>query len=265
MSLTCHDLREDAERLVDKVKKLSVAEVMRSIEVTKLPLCIVNNQPCRMYKLKVKLNQPKHVSRRNCEETLRINFLRALEDAIERHVALLSRINGIKSAKNTKAETASEDDASATNPDHDDNHDDHDRDDDDGDDDDDGKDETVDDLGSDYKKQKRQNTDSVEYDESEEEVEEDEEGEETDGEHVMEGKNGKEDESDAETDGEDVVEEQEQEDMSNAEAKTNEEFVSRKFDRSNYVEVKDLTLEAHFRFTNEPEILLAEVNFFIVF
>ncbi|XP_076884452.1 DNA-directed RNA polymerase I subunit 1-like [Bidens hawaiensis] len=247
---------EDAEKLVEKVKKLSVAEVMRSIEVTKLPLYIVNNQPCRMYKLKVKLNQPKHVSRRNCEETLRNNFLRALEDAIERHVALLSRINGIKSAKNTKAETASEDDASATNPDHDDNHDDHDRDDDDGDDDD-GKDETVDDLGSDYKKQKRQNTDSVEYDESEEEVEEDE-GEETDGEHVMEGKNGKEDESDAETDGEDVVEEQEQEDMSNAKAKTHE-FVTRKFDRSNHVEVKDLTLEAHFRFTNEPEILLAEV------
>ncbi|KAK1412905.1 hypothetical protein QVD17_34501 [Tagetes erecta] len=247
---------EDAEKLVDKVKKLSVAEVMRSIEVSKSPLVIVNNQACRIYKLIVKLNQPKHVSLQNCQETLRNTFLRALEDAIERHIALLSRINGIKSVKKSNSETAGEDDASVGNPDHDD--------DDEGgdDDDDDDKDETSDDLGTDYNKKKRQNTDSVEYDGSEEDAEDGEEEDEASSELENggdEGKTGKEPVSDDETDGEQLEEGREQEDADKTNPKLNEEFVSRKFDRSTFVEVKDLDLEVQFRFTNEPEILLAEV------
>lgn len=242
---------------MEKVKKLSVAEVMRSIEVSKSPLVILNNQACRIYKLIVKLNQPKHVSLQNCQETLRNGFLRALEDAIERHIALLSRINGIKSVKKSKSESAGEDDASVGDPDNDDDEG-------GGDDDDDDKDETSDDLGSDYSKKKRQNTDSVEYDGSEEDAEDGEEEEasselKNDGD---EGKTGKEPESDDETDGEQLTEGHEQEDADKTNTKLNEEFVTRKFDRSTFVEVKDLNLEVHFRFTNEPEILLAEVKLF---
>ncbi|KAJ0696338.1 putative DNA-directed RNA polymerase [Helianthus annuus] len=262
---------EDAERLVEKVKKLSVAEVMQSIEVSKLPLVLINNQPCRVYKLIVKLKKPKHVSLQNCQETLRNIFLRALEDTIERHIALLSRINGIKSVKNSKSDGAGDDD-SGSNLDRDDGHEDDQEDD---DDDDNEKDETADDLGADYNKRKRQNTDSVEYESSEEEDEDGEEEEEekeassdleNDGvEGKDDGKTGKEveseSESDDETNGGGLAKEQEQEDkdMDKAKLKPNEEFVTRKFDRSTFVEVKDLSLEVHFRFTNEPEILLAEV------
>ncbi|KAL8261668.1 hypothetical protein R6Q59_025717 [Mikania micrantha] len=251
---------EDAERLVERVKKLTVAEVMQSIEVSKSPLVILNNQPCRIYKVKVKLKQPKHVSLQNCQETLRNFFLRALEDSIERQVALLSRINGIKSVQNSKSESTSEDDAG--NLDRDDGRDDEEEEE---EEDDDDKDETADDLGSDYNKRKRQNADSVEYDGSEEEAEGEEEEEEASLELENgddKGKTGKESQSDDGTDGTDgehSAEEQEQDDMDIANPKLNGEFVTRKFDRGTFVEVKDLDLEVHFKFTNEPEILLAEV------
>ncbi|KAK9065782.1 hypothetical protein SSX86_015183 [Deinandra increscens subsp. villosa] len=246
---------EDAERLVERVKKLSVAEVMQSIEVSKSPLVILNDQPCRIYKLIVKLKQPKHVSLRNCQETLRTIFLRAIEDAVERHISLLSRISGIKSVRNSKSDSTGGDDASSTNLDDDVGRDN------DEEDDDNDKDETADDLGSDYNKMKRQNNDSLEYDGSEEEVEEGEEEEEPSSELEDggdEGKTDKEVEGDDETDVEHLAEEQE-EDTDKANLKPSEEFVTRKFDRSTFVEVKDLSLEVHFRFTNEPEILLAEV------
>ncbi|KAL7584596.1 hypothetical protein Lser_V15G42528 [Lactuca serriola] len=242
---------EDAERLVEKVKKLTVAELMQSVQVSKLPLVIHNNRPCRIYKLMVKLKQPRHVSLHNCQETLRNVFLRALEDAIERHVVLLSRINGIKSVRSSKTERSGEDDDASVDDggDHVDGDDD--------DDDDDDRDETADDLGSEYNKRKRQNTDSVEYEDgSEEEDEEEEASSDLD-------ENGGADVANADmatgTDDETEEQEQEQGDADKASTKSTEEFVERKFDRSIFVEVKDLTLEVHFRFTNEPEILLAEV------
>ncbi|XP_071717530.1 DNA-directed RNA polymerase I subunit 1 [Rutidosis leptorrhynchoides] len=244
----------DAERLVEKVKKLTVAELLQSIEVSKSPHVIHNNKPCRLYKLKVKLKQPRHVSLHNCQETLRNVFLRALEDAIERHVALLSRINGIKSDRKTKvSESGEDDDASMDNADHDVN------DDDDGDDDDDSdKDETGDDLGSEVNKRKRQSTDSVEYEDgSDEENEEDDAN--SDSENVGDdGKVGPGNESDDEIDGTEK-QQNEGEDTDIEKAKPSEGFVERKFDRSTFVEVKGLTLEVHFMFTNEPDILLAEV------
>nr|XP_043635531.1 DNA-directed RNA polymerase I subunit 1 [Erigeron canadensis] len=247
---------KDAERLVEKVKKLTVAELMQSIEVAKLPLEIHDNMPCRMYKLKVKLKQPKHVSMHNCQETLRNVFLRALEDAIERHVALVSRINGIRSVKDSKAGEAVEDDVSINDVEHaDDGNDD----DNDGDDDND-KDETAEDLGSEFNKRKRQSTDSLEYEDgSDEEVEKEEEEPSSDLENGGdEGKVGTENESGNETDGEHPAEEQEG-DMDKANPKSAEKFLQKKFDRATFVEVKNLNLEVHFRFTNEPDILLAEV------
>lgn len=246
---------KDAEKLVDKVKKLNVAELMQSIQVSKLPLVIHNNNPCRIYKLVVKLKQPKHVSLQNCQETLRNVFLRALEDAIERHVALLSRINGIKSVKNSKTSEAGEevDDASVNNEHRDD--DGHDGGDDDDDDDDVGHDDDDD-------KRKRQTKDSVEYEDgSEEEAEEDEDESSSELENGGdEGKVGNVNGSDEETDSEDPAEEQEQQkDKDKKNPKSSEKYVERKFDRAVFVEVKDLNLEVHFSFTNEPEILLAEV------
>ena len=234
---------------MEKVKKLTVAEIMQSIEVSKLPLVIHNNRPCRIYKLMVKLKQPRHVSLRNCQETLRTVFLRALEDAIERHVALLSRINGIKSVKSSKAESSSaaEDDDDAVV----------DKADDDDDDDDDDIDETAEDLGSEFNKRKRQATDSVDYEDG---SEEEEESSEFESEAADQANAGAENGTDYETDGERPAEEQEQvEDVDKANTKSSEEFVERKFDRAIFLEVKNLNLEVHFRFTNEPEILLAEV------
>ncbi|GKF30654.1 hypothetical protein Tco_0100452, partial [Tanacetum coccineum] len=49
-----------------------------------------------------------------------------------------------------------------------------------------------------------------------------------------------------------------EEDAEKVEANVIEEFVARKFDRSTFVEGKDFNLEVHFRFINEPEVLLAE-------
>lgn len=225
---------------------------MQSIEVSKLPLVIHNNQPCRIYKLIVRLKQPKHVSLKNCQETLRNVFLRALEDAIERHVALVSRINGIKSDKKSKAgDSAEGDDASVSNVDDDDGGHDEDDDDDDGD--------HHGDEDGDVDKRKRQSTDSIEYEDvSEEEIEEEEASSDLENEGDK-GKKVAENISDDETDVEHSTEEQQEENTDKTNPKPSEEFVERKFDRAIFVEVKDLNLEVRFRFTNEPELLLAEV------
>ncbi|GJS27005.1 DNA-directed RNA polymerase I subunit 1 [Tanacetum coccineum] len=245
---------KDAEKLVEKVKKLTVAELMQSIEVSKLPHVIHNNEVCRLYKLMVKLKQPRHVSLQNCQATLRNSFLRALEDAIERHVALLSRINGIKREKNSDSKRSSnageDDDGDDDNANANANDD----------DDDDGGDDDNDNDGGDGDKRKRQSTDSVEYEDGSEEGEEEDASSDVEN-GGDEGKVGTETATDDEMDAEHPAEKQHarEEDAEKVEVNVIEGFVERKFDRNTFVEVKDLNLEVHFRFTNEPEVLLAEV------
>ncbi|KAL5569663.1 hypothetical protein UlMin_026238, partial [Ulmus minor] len=126
---------EDAKRLVDKLKRITVADVIESLKVT------VEFEPVNassIYKLEIKLYKLEW------EKTLRTAFVRALEDAIIAHMKLLDKIKGIQDEK------IDNDDGGGENG------------------------EELEDLGLDAKKRKQQVTDEMEYeDDSKEEVTED--------------------------------------------------------------------------------------------
>ncbi|GLT39726.1 hypothetical protein SLA2020_139020 [Shorea laevis] len=160
--------KEDAMRLADKLKKITVADIVESAEAS-VSYADSDGRSCRVYKLRMKLckteQYPKYTDTtvEDWQDILEGKFLRELEDAIETHVRLLSRISGIKnfvpeSQPNASDET--DEDVSGGRSHSKEN-------DDDGDDAD--NDDKAEDLGLDAKKQKRQVTDEMDYEESEEE------------------------------------------------------------------------------------------------
>lgn len=94
--------REEAQHLANKLKKITVADIIESMEVTLLPFVLQGLETCRIYKLQMKLHIPEHLQNivqdisEDWEEILEVMFVRALEDAIQSHVLLLSKISGIK-------------------------------------------------------------------------------------------------------------------------------------------------------------------------
>jgi len=143
-------------------------------------ICIVvqvavhGGQVFSIYKLVMKLYQPNQypkytdITHEDWNDTLRVFFVKDLEDAIESHMALLSKISGIKKFKtyqqsnysNNSKDThdnGSESETKGKNND---------------DDDEDGVVEDIEgyeDLGSDAQKRKRQCTDEVDYEDGLEE------------------------------------------------------------------------------------------------
>lgn len=262
--------RNDAQSLLAKVKKITVADMIESMEVKLLPLSIYNHQVSQLYKLTVKLKKHDFVSSEDCEYTLKFVFLRELEDAIESHLALLSKINGIQNFKTSSESVDSdetEENASSTR-----------REEEMLDDDDDDEDERTEDLSSDAQKRKQQTTDEMDYDDDEDEDEaeaeataeiEDEKSEQTD-----EIDNGDEEENGDRGNEEHTSKLQStEEDISNTKTsksktkttvkqkKKKERRSKKDSDRCVFVDVEGLHFEVHFRFVNEPHILLAQVIF----
>lgn len=266
--------REDAICLADKLKKITVADIIQNMKASVVPVAVLNGQICSIYKLEMKLYKPKHypkytdVTVEDWEKTLKVVFVRELEDAIENHIILLSKISGIKNFKTdpqSNSSNGSEDvdsnelESQKKGPNNDD-------------DDEDGggveDTEGAEDFGSDAQKRKQQGTDEVDYEDgNEEEIH--------DGELTEEFEEGDEDGSDIEVNGDgknvtlDATNSQgldihskpkSIDEKNNLESKKKiSEPTTKKYDRAVFVEAKGMHFEIHFKFTDEPHILLAQV------
>lgn len=267
--------KKDAMRLADKMKKITVEDIVESAEASVL-YADFKGETCRVYKLKMKLckteQYPKYtdITVEDWKEVLNGAFRRELEDAIQNHIKLLSKISGITSDSQPKASSETDENAPSGRLEVDDN-----------DDDAENGDEAADDLGLDATKQKKQVTDEMDYEESEDEHSEKE--------SVAGSESGDEDgivEEDATGLDQDMNEISEtpalpkntsksksKEKKTKSEPKKKKKRTSFNFketDRSTEWdvtecdchrrrEVHQLHFEAQFKFTDEPHILLAEI------
>lgn len=249
-----------------KLKKVTVADIIESVEICVVPLYIYQDQICRLYKIKIKIKKHELVSKEDCQETLEIMFLRELEDAIENHVNLLSRISGIKDfSEDIESTSASETgDAGLGNKSQE------------GDDDDENGDDEGDDLGLDAEKRKRQASDEIDYEDgdgklnevelTELESEIDQADDQADDE--IESSIGHVEDVDVEHEPSNRSHDQgliteptstDKKVRSKSKKKRQGSLVRKDSDRSCFVKTKGQHYEVHFRFINEPHILLSEV------
>ncbi|XP_024012805.1 DNA-directed RNA polymerase I subunit 1 [Eutrema salsugineum] len=269
--MTCPLLKgkttDDAKKITDKLRKIAVADIIKSMEVSVIPYAVHEGEVCSIHKLKIKLYKPEHypkhtdITDEDWKETMTVMFLRKLEDAIEIHVKMLVRIRGIKSEKDTRPtsgnETDNDDSVSGKHTEDDD-------------DDDEGEGTEVDDLGADAQKQKKQAVDVVDYEENSE----DEKDEPSSISGVEDPETDNEDEN-AEVSREETPEPQEDADVSKEETlepqkevknveegsrKKRRKFVPGKNDRHIFAKFKGKTFEVHFKFlSEEPHILLSQI------
>ncbi|KAL8172139.1 hypothetical protein V2J09_023943 [Rumex salicifolius] len=171
-TMTCPLLRDkssdDAERLAATMRKVCVADLVENIEVCVVPLTVEKSDVYTLCKLRMKLYRPESypphtdISLEDCKETLENLFMRELEDAIERHMQLIFKINDIVHFTSDSSTGASDD----AGDDNDNGGSKSQRNDAGSDDDDDANEEGADDLGLDVKKNKRQATDEMDYEDS---------------------------------------------------------------------------------------------------
>jgi DNA-directed RNA polymerase I subunit RPA1 len=249
------------------------------MKVSVVPFAVHDHKICSIYKLEMVLytpeNYPKNtdISLEDWEETLEVVFVRELEDAIQNHLLLLSKISGIKNFMPDSQSHASngtdDDDVSGNRLQREEENDD--------DDDDDADGGGVsEDMGSDAQKRKQQSTDEMDYDDASEE--EPNEGELSAGSESEidlvedEIEVGKDDairlldakDISYETSGLEKSSKHKSKDKKNvSEAKKKKraraKLVKKEYDRAYFVKAKGMHFEVHFRFTNEPHILLAQV------
>lgn len=252
-----------------------MADIVESMEVSVVPFAVHDGQTCHIYKLKIKLYKPDlfpkycDITLEDCEDILEVSYVRELEDAIQNHLSLLSKISGIKNfipAAQSKIpdETDGGDvsDSKAKTP----------GDNDDEDYDKDGED--AEDLGGDAQRRKQQAVDEIDYEE-ESEVDQNEEepsagnestsdqerdlGETSDNDMIAD-INSKDEGSEMDTepsalenkDGDDVSESKRKETL-------RKKHPPKQTDRAIYTSAKGVNFEIHFKFVNEPHILLAQV------
>lgn len=252
------------------MKKITVADIIESMEVHLLPPSVQENAVARIYKLLIKFKSHDFISLEDLEETLTHAFLRQLEDAIQKHVDLLYGIGGIMNSTpggcSDEVETYEDGSVSHSHGGERDK---------DGDDDgdDDGCEETAEDLGSDMKKRKQQTTDEMDYEEgSEDETVEGDSATEVEKERRKanqshDGSATVEDEvlSDADNEmlyGNGEMKEPKSSDKRakpKARKKKGRALEFKEKDRRVFVEVNGLSFEVHFRFTGEPHLLLGQV------
>lgn len=276
--------REEAQELADKLKKITVADIIESMKVTFVPFFIQDGQTCRIYKLEMTLHVPEHLrtiieySSEDWEEILEIVFVRELEDAIQNHILLLSKISGIKNftpdsqpkASNETDENLPEKRSQREEED-----------DDNGGADDGEHGEGVEDFGLDAHKRKLQATDEMDYEDGcddevrEADLSDGDESEIDEEENEVEiGKDGEIGVIDAndEMPGSPLEEAGDLAKPKSKEKKTKSgsqirkkrkvraEMVKKETDRAIFVSAKGFHFEVHFRFTdNEPHILLSQV------
>ncbi|KAB1222317.1 DNA-directed RNA polymerase I subunit rpa1 [Morella rubra] len=270
--------KEDASCLADKLKKITVADIIKSMKVSVTPFAVYDHQSCSIYKLEIMLHipetYPKHtdISLEDWEETLEVVFVRELEDAIQNHLLLLSKISGIGNFMPESVSNASngtDDDVSRNKSQHEEENDD-----DDDDDADDGR--GSEDLGLDAQKRKQQATDEMDYEGASEE--EHDEGELSDGseseiDRVEDEIEVSKDDVRGVLDAKDITSEpskvgkspkhksKDKKNQSGAKRKkrAGRKLVKKEHDRAFFVKAKGMHFEVHFRFTNEPHILLAQI------
>jgi len=234
------------------------------MKVSVVPVSVLGGQVCSIYKLVMKLYKPKQypkysdITLEDWEDTLRISFVRELEDAIENHMALLSKISGIKKFKtDPQSHSNSSEDAHGNGSESETKG----KSNDDDDDDDVVEDtEGYEDLGSDAQKRKRQGTDEVDYEDGpEEETHDGVLSEEIENDEDNVDDNMTLDASDSE--GLDELSESKSifEKDSLKREKKKSRPTTRKYDRAVFVKAKGMHFQIHFKFTGEPDILLAEV------
>ncbi|XP_038906281.1 DNA-directed RNA polymerase I subunit 1 [Benincasa hispida] len=258
-----------AKCLANKLKKITVADIIESMNATVVPFSQRKRERCSIYKLRINFypleNNPQHahIPPEDLKDTLENVFVRALEDLIENEMHLLSKINGIRNfVSDSQSKGSSErDEFSSSQQEEND------------DDDDLGNDlDVAEDLGSDMKKQKLQATDEMDY--------EDDSEDELDAKEPSTGFESEVDQGDeAEITNDDMMEivkggtsENQTEivdvSKSKSKGKTTEaankkkkvkEFTRFDYDRSIFVEAKGNHFEVHFKFTNEPHILLTQI------
>ncbi|XP_051116199.1 DNA-directed RNA polymerase I subunit 1 [Andrographis paniculata] len=246
--------KHDVVSLVSSVKKVSVSDLVESMEVQ------LSLHKDRIYKLIIKLKDSEFVRLEDTHETLKSSFLRELEDAIESHVVFLSKVSGIQNSTSAPRSEASneadEDEPGAQKQKRDDDNDE------DNDDDEDG-----DDLDADAQKRKQQGTDEVDYEDgSDSDPNEDPGNSKNSEDHQSEDIEAGEDEDidDSEDHKDEAVSEAK---SSREKAKTSEKILSKiaksssdqKVRRAIYIECEGLKFEVHFRFTTEPHVLIAQV------
>ncbi|KAL0652853.1 hypothetical protein Bca4012_095544 [Brassica carinata] len=264
--MTCPLLKgktnDDASQITDKLRKITVADIIKSMEVSVIPFAVHGGEVCSIHKLKINLYKPEHypkhtdITEEDWEETMTVTFLRKLEDAIETHMKMLLRIRGIKIEKDNGPKSGNEtdnddsDSGKKTGGDDDD-------------DDDEGEDTEADDLGADAQKRKKQATDEQDYEESDD----DEKNEPSSVSGVVDPEMDDDEDEDGEVSKEDTPEEdtlEAKKEVKNVQQenkkKKRQRFVSGEKDRHIFAEGKGKTFEVHFKFhKNEPHILLAQV------
>ncbi|KAK7252592.1 hypothetical protein RIF29_36649 [Crotalaria pallida] len=282
LTLTPEKSMEDAIRLSDKLKKITVADVIESMEVSVVPVAVQDGQICRIYKLEMKLYKPKHypkytdITIEDWEDTLKVFFVRELEDAIQNHMALLSKIKGIQNYKTDPQSSSSDGSENVDSNGLESEKKGHNNDDDD-DDDGGGVEDTegAEDLGSDAQKRKQQGTDEVDY-EDDGELSEEFEGAEGEGDDKV---NDDGDDTKVNEDGGDIHVNEGGEnlplDANNSQGhkihskpksvdkkdnlSENKEAERKKYDRRFFVEAKGMHFKIHFKFVDEGHILLAQI------
>ncbi|CAH8362128.1 unnamed protein product [Eruca vesicaria subsp. sativa] len=251
--------KDDASQITDKLRKITVADIIKSIEVSVIPFAVHNGEVCSIHKLKINLYKPEHypkhtdITEEDWEETMTVSFLRRLEDAIETHMKMLLRIRGIKIEKDqgpkSGNETDNDDEDSGKKTGGDD------------DDDDEGEDAEADDLGADVQKRKKQGTDEQEYEESDDDDGEKNEPSSASG--VVDPEMDEDDENEevSKEDKEDTIEDKKEvKNVQEGSKKKRQRFVGGKNDRHIFAKGKGNIFEVHFKFQkNEPHILLAQV------
>uniref|UniRef100_A0A1D1Z0S6 DNA-directed RNA polymerase subunit n=1 Tax=Anthurium amnicola TaxID=1678845 RepID=A0A1D1Z0S6_9ARAE len=282
MACPVHDFitREAADHLATKMRRITVAEIVESMEVCIVPFCALGREVASVYKLHLKLYSPQQyppysdVSQEKCERTLKYDYVEALERAIEKHLKAISKISSIQSVSNREEDYAvvetgeDEPDTKASQQ---------------GEENDDGDgydDEIADDQGADAQKRRRQVNDEVDY---EDDIEKEN--------YVLSDEHGGEEPSGFESEIDQVEDEhytlggevqaqeavgERNEDPSQLEHMSTSKTASeepqseaRKRNRARgtknmdnkaiFIEVRGLDFEVHFTINNESHILLAEI------
>lgn len=242
--------RDDAERLATTLNRITIADLIEKMEVSIMPFSIKDHEISSLCKLKIKLYDPKlypphaDITLKDCRNTLEYSFLRQLEDAIENHMNLLSKISGITSVSQPNISDETVEDGSGEKSQADDGDDD--------DDDEDNGNKGAEDLGSDGQRSK-QATDEIDYEENLEEAEEQEESQRGEAE-LTEDEDGDEiPEQDVDASPKSTTEQKEK-------PKVQRRIRTKKdTDRECYIKSKGMEFEVHFKLRNEPHILLAQV------
>lgn len=269
--------KKDAMRLADKMKKITVEDIVENAEAS-VSYADFDGKTFRVYKLMMKLckteQYPKYtdITVEDWKDVLNGAFRRELEDAIQSHIKLLSKISGINSESQQKTSYETDEDTAGARSEVDDNADDA-----------DNVDDVADDLGLDATKQKMQVNDEMDYEESEDERSEGEAAVGSESENEDEGEIVEDDAAglDQGTDeiSESIIEPANTLKSKPKEKKTKSEpkkkkkrtnFNGKEYDRAiewdvtecdchRKRQVHQLHFEAQFKFDNEPHILLAEI------